>query len=1041
MRRPDMNGNERRFRNLLTALGCLWLLLAPQLNAQDDLVAWINYTVEDGLPSMEIYDLMQDRNGFIWLATSAGLCRYDGYSFETYTTQDGLPGNDIIELEEDAQGRIWISSLGPLSYFEHDSFSVVDTGRSFHQALSGFNLVSLSNGYVWMNIGAEVKLMNPNNQFEKPSVGYILGTTFARNRIFPVSADRVGIATKDTIFLLDKHRVIDRIPSACLITSGKDFASIFHQNSIYYTSTCGLVHYNRDTRCHNIVDAAMTVAVRMSIIDNELWIFGGGPGVVKRTILEGGKLGPPQIVFRQQFVNNAIKDREGNYWFSTAGGGLFFKPKMSTPGRVLEIISSDGRVQQIESILSQPDGVWLGTRTGKLMRYNLNNQKQEEYQIFNRLGQANRILDIQQLPNNRLALATDCGLFAFGEGKYHLLTIVPTKRLAQGGNGDLLLSTQRGVYRFPADLVSQNHNFDDQPGNQGLIPFMISPNRSYSVYEDAEGRYWFDDILNGLTSIQGTDTIYWASRSSVFKSRINTINSLGTNIMVFSTEGEGIVFVKGNQIWPVNTEAGMPSNICKRLIVDEQTIWVGTNRGLVKIQNVDFDRRQISLSVLKKTDGLISEDINALALHHNELIIGTYKGLMVIKKQVFLSDKYQPTVYITQVLAGDREVHKLAQPVTLRPDENFIAISFVGISFKSGGKLRYRYRLEGHDERWITTANVEARYSNLHPGDYVFKVYGISQSGVESPQPAVFRFTVRPYFTQTRIFKILGILGIVTLIAFLGYGFHAFRQRRILQRLVQEKTKALNERLQELAELNNKLERSNFELQQFAHVASHDLKSPLRNVASFMQLLDRRLKDRLQPAEKEYIEYAIKGAKDMEQIINDLLAMSKVDQLDAEKEWINTTELIREILRDLQADVQEKQALIDINPGLPSILYSRTNAKQVFQNLITNGLKYQADGNVPVLSIGAIATGNQWTFFVKDNGIGIEDKYQDKVFELFQRLHTRYEYAGTGIGLAICKKIIEKNGGKIWFESMPDEGTTFYFTITNHAEPSDESAA
>ena len=239
--------------------------------------------------------------------------------------------------------------------------------------------------------------------------------------------------------------------------------------------------------------------------------------------------------------------------------------------------------------------------------------------------------------------------------------------------------------------------------------------------------------------------------------------------------------------------------------------------------------------------------------------------------------------------------------------------------------------------------------------------------------------------------------------------------------LVKEKTANLDQQVAELA-------RSNEELEQFARAASHDLKSPLRNVASFVQLLDRRANDRLSKDEKEYIQLAVNGVKSMERAIDDLLTVTKVDQQDMNKVPLNFISVIKDIEKANQHILEEQEAEIIIDSEFPEIIFSKINAYQLFQNLIINSINYRSE-DAPRIHIGCEEAGSFWKFYVKDNGIGIEEEFQEQIFALFQRLHHNDEIPGTGIGLALCKKIIERNGGKLSVDSIPGHGATFYFTI------------
>jgi PAS domain S-box-containing protein len=224
------------------------------------------------------------------------------------------------------------------------------------------------------------------------------------------------------------------------------------------------------------------------------------------------------------------------------------------------------------------------------------------------------------------------------------------------------------------------------------------------------------------------------------------------------------------------------------------------------------------------------------------------------------------------------------------------------------------------------------------------------------------------------------------------------------------------------------LKRSNDELQQFAYVASHDLQEPLRMVASFTQLLAQRYKGRLDSDADEFIAYAVDGSNRMQGLIQDLLAYSRAGANGKPLRKTSSESALKEALTNLRATVEESGAVVT-NDSLPAITTDDTQLAQVFQNLVGNAIKYRS-AKVPHIHVSATKNGGkEWIFSVRDNGLGIDPQYFDRIFVLFQRLHGREKFMGTGIGLAICKKILERLGGRIWVESQPEKGSTFYFAL------------
>jgi len=223
------------------------------------------------------------------------------------------------------------------------------------------------------------------------------------------------------------------------------------------------------------------------------------------------------------------------------------------------------------------------------------------------------------------------------------------------------------------------------------------------------------------------------------------------------------------------------------------------------------------------------------------------------------------------------------------------------------------------------------------------------------------------------------------------------------------------------------LERSNKELEQFAYVASHDLQEPLRAISGYVQLLQKRYRGKLDKDADDFINFAVEGAHRMQNLINDLLDFSRVGTTGKPLTRTESARALGAALRNMAADIEETRAVITTH-DLPLVLADEGQLVQVFQNLLSNAIKFRKKDGPPRIHVSAEHRKNEgWVFSVRDNGIGMEPKYSDKVFQIFQRLQR--EYGGTGIGLAICKKIVERHGGRIWVESAPGEGSTFYFTL------------
>jgi signal transduction histidine kinase len=478
------------------------------------------------------------------------------------------------------------------------------------------------------------------------------------------------------------------------------------------------------------------------------------------------------------------------------------------------------------------------------------------------------------------------------------------------------------------------------------------------------------------------------------------------------------------------------------MVTDGQQIWIATNQGLTHLDKVVIKDGKVitNVSVFDKSNGLISNELETLEESEGKLSLVSPSGLMIVEEKNLRQSELPPQLILKSVKVNgiEQDLRKKGEenrPYILTFDQNNLQIGFIGISYKSFGNIRYQYRLEGFEDIWEVKKSSEINYQNLEPGEYKFVVYSLGRNGKKSDTPREVRFIIEPYYWFTAVpLTIFGLLGLGLILA--GFRYFTFRRdRKVLSRMVKEKTSQLNEKMQDLEETNAKLKQSNEELENFAHVVSHDLKTPLRSIGSFVQVLDRKLGNRLDQNEQNYMSFVSSGVKKMEMVIKDLLSMSKLRKDALEKDWVDLKGLLSELEEEMLVVATNDHAKLEVAQNPPNIYFNKTNAKQLYQNLIGNGFKYNKS-EIPVVQVGWEQKNGDWVFHVKDNGIGIDKDYQQKIFEMFSRLHSDQEYDGTGIGLAICKKIVEESGGQIWIDSEVDKGSTFYFTLGENVKAS-----
>jgi len=382
--------------------------------------------------------------------------------------------------------------------------------------------------------------------------------------------------------------------------------------------------------------------------------------------------------------------------------------------------------------------------------------------------------------------------------------------------------------------------------------------------------------------------------------------------------------------------------------------------------------------------------------------------------------------------------------ITIPYSKSIISFEFASLNFSSQRKRRYSYKLEGFDKNWNNIGGrPAATYTNLDPGEYVLKIRGVNNEGAWSDKIKELKLIILPPFWMTWWFRLL-VLALITGSAFAFFKFrvHVIKKQKIkLQDKVHQQTIQLLQSAeeehkarmeaerarQETEQAYQELEGKNKELEQFAYVASHDLQEPLRTTSSFTELLQEQYKGKLDEKADKYFTYIIEASDRMKLLIKNLLDYSRIGNK-KEFEQVDCDKTLHEVLADLGAAINDAKADIQHRP-LPVINGYPTEIKQLFQNLIINAVKFQKKDVAPQIKISVEKVKDSWEFAFKDNGIGIDKEHSERIFNIFQRLHTRTEYEGSGIGLSHCKKIVELHNGKIWVESEPGEGSTFHFTI------------
>ncbi len=618
--------------------------------------------------------------------------------------------------------------------------------------------------------------------------------------------------------------------------------------------------------------------------------------------------------------------------------------------------------------------------------------------------------------------------------------------------------TETGLFNFDEKTEQYNwfhHNHEDKTS--------LADNSVTQIFEDSKNNLWIT-TFNGISRLSEIDNQFKFENfkradqgigDNILSNKVSSVAEYNDKLY-FGSRGGIFTYEHSNSSFKPLEGLRTQYTINAILISENGIIWASTSDGVLRL-----DLKNNESKLYGKLDGIGSISFrpnSAIKDDFEKFYFGGNKGFVQIDDSKIKRNTEAPEVYITDINtinsnSKNSYVGIKNSAICVPPDNYFISIDYTAVNYRQAENNQYAYKLEGfEDEEWNYTDKQEVVYTNLDPGEYVFKVKASNNEGIWNNEPKHIDVIVHAAFVETIWFKLLlTVLAIASLrIINLVYTKNIRKRNELLKgyndRLNTQvkKTEAANTSLEErekymkillerLDHSNKELLRSNKDLEQFAYVASHDMKEPLRTVGTFTTLLNRKYGAGLDSNAKEYMEFISEGVERMSSLINSLLSYSQVGKEDIEFKRSDLNDLVKAKIKDLSKIIQDKNVTIDC-AELPSVYCATNQIGMVFYNLILNGIKFNKSQN-PTISISSTENDTHYKFQVTDNGIGIPEKYQDQIFEIFKRLHSREEYEGTGIGLALCNKIIHRHNGTIAVNSASNEGTTFYFTISKDIKP------
>lgn len=995
---------------------CLWFLLAPPAVAQEFLLRntpVVQYEVDDGLPGSVVYDVAQDHQGYIWIGTDAGLSRFDGHTFVNYGALQGLPDSDVLEVLVDRQNRVWLITLDDLSYLDvlRDTIRTIPIANTsrvtdiYEDAAGNLWLTGITQ--IWMFPAGRLEALTPvtTDQGNFKQI-YLLGEDAAGEMLiheYPNVLSRLQdqgghyvrhpLSDMARFPYMHPYRVLNA-PSGRTIINSQDG-----------------VRWLDDPEGSPLGELHLPINTLTLDQSGRLWMAAYSGGLYSLT-WDGRTYVPEYAYLPEVRIASIFEDNNGNLWLPTLGEGLIF---LSSSSRSFTY-HQPGFRQGPSAILSIADdgagGLWLGGINGVV---HLLASGEEIYlePLVSERGY-NRFLQTTTAPGGELLFLSDMGISVLRAGTFRAYpNLLAGKEVAFGADGSLYLATATATLKFPSlDEIPTEATLGDLIQKYGIFHQRA---QSISVYGPDD--YWLGTPDGLIRSLQG-ELIEYGPREPRLSFTISGLDTGPDGHLWVTSRGGGLVRIRGDEVIPVSQQAGLPSLICNSLTIAGRLMLVGTNKG-VAVFTIRTNGELEHLRTLTTQSGLPSDEISQTLVVGDQVHLGTLAGLVTVPIQTLMSRQEQPRLYLEELASSEVRMRPVPEHFHLTRENNLLEARFACLVFENSDNVEYRYRMTGLDADWVYTRDGHARYPSIPQGEYRFEVQAkIRGEAWVTATPSNILITVEPFFWETLWFN-FGLAGIlITMALFIYRSIMRNQERGRLQRLVAAQTSELRQRTQEL-------ERSNAELKQFAYVVSHDLKSPLRTMSSFAQLLDRREKSNLGPGSQQALQHIVAGARQMDRLITDILEYAQIGGSNQPKQLVNLEEVVATVLQQLTKHMQDKAAVVKV-AALPSIPGHRHHLEILIQNLIENALKFHG-AQAPSISIQAQDRGNAWVISVQDNGIGIPKEYQQKIFEMFKRLDTTTP--GTGIGLPICKKIANLHDGDISVSSAPGAGTTFYITL------------
>ena len=730
--------------NLLNIVASCLFVLIGHLNSFSQTVYLPHYTTKDGLPSNNCYYTLQDQKGFIWIATDAGVSRFDGAVFENFSVDDGLPDNQILQLRQDSKGRIWFMALnGQLSYFLDGKIHNEKNNNTLKELSFNGVVVSFledSRGRIWFGTNNNMIGLWDGQKTTK-IVSHSPSHKYQNAFIYEDQQKNIRAVTSTANFVFSKGH---------FIISNRNIFPISYKtinrtdSNLYFLDKNGLnIVRNGEKKNSLKIDQTLLSSDVGYILLGEKKLWFTNQYGVKGINLDG--TGEKNFL-NGISVNQSVRDSEGNLWFTTKNG-IYKLPKIKDQLYTFTKQNglSDAAIKSI--IKDNSNRLWLGSVNGMINILDVKSKKVEQLKLpkpdnYNLIKQL-----VSDKKNKRIFFASDYGLgsvsssypktadFKFlREVNNHMFVV---KNFAIDSTSKLTLSLSSGVVIINDrnELAFSSFKYKE------LEDFF--KDRSYRVFYDKQQNLWFSNV-SGLSEFNHNKLNKHYQKYPILTKRINDIRQLADGSMAMATDGYGIVILKDGKIKHIlNHNKGLNNNIINKLFVRGDYLWAISNTG---INRISVTNGKVNISSFDDVSGMLSDDLNDLYIDKDTAYFATNNGLVYFAYNQSVQHSEPPKIYINSILKNKTTLDLNKRSFNLAPNEQNLTINYSAIDFKNRN-ISYRYRLKSNGN-WIETKNRKLELSSLEPGEYVFEISAKSQNSDWS-QPAKVKLNLEKRFFQT----------------------------------------------------------------------------------------------------------------------------------------------------------------------------------------------------------------------------------------------------------------------------------------------------